>query len=167
VAQHAALRAACGPRRVDDFREVGGTAGLAALLGLLRRDAGAERFEVGKSAGPAAADLPRVGERGKPVPEGGDHVRVTVGLDDDGGGGGVAQDPPDLIERGCGVDRHDDAAGRQDRVIEERPLEPRARHQRHPVARLDARRDEPGGQAACLGGELVPGDRLPAAGRAP
>ena len=126
MAQHAALRTARCPRGVDDLGEVGGPAGPAAFLDLLRGDVGTARLEVGELAEPAAVDLPGMGKCREPGLQRADHGRVLVGLDDDGGRAGVAEDPLDLVRRGGRVDRHDDGAGGEDRVVEERPLKPGA-----------------------------------------
>ena len=65
VAEHAALRTAGRAGGVDDLGEVGGPAGPAPFLDLLRRDLRAARFDVGQPTEPAAVDLPHVGECGK------------------------------------------------------------------------------------------------------
>ena len=88
---------------------------------------------------------------------------MAAGLDDHGDGAGVAEDPLHLLGRGGLVDRHGDGAGGPDRVVAERPLVAGLAHQADPVARLDAARDEPGGERADLGRELLGGDGGPPA----
>ena len=163
VAEHAALRPAGRAGGVDDLGEVVGAAGPAPFLDLLRRHLRAACPDVGQAAEAAAVDLPHVGERGQAGPRRGDLLGVIVGLGHDGDRTGVAEDPLDLLERGGRVDRDGDTAGGQDGVVNKRPLEPGARHQRHAVTRLDAGGDEAGGDVANLPGELAPGHRRPGA----
>ena len=52
-------------------------------------------------------------------------------------------DPLELVGRRRLVHGHGHTAGREDRVVDDEPLEPSVRHEHDPGARLDAARDEP------------------------
>jgi len=73
----------------------------------------------------------------------------------------AAADESPRIHSTCSAD---DAARRPDGVDDQRPLIAGARHQRDPVARPDARADEPPGQGGHLLAELGSRHVLPVAG---
>ena len=125
VAQHAALRAAGRAGGIDDLGEVTSAPGVTPLLDLLRCHRRAERPDAAEAAGPAGVDPPHVAERGQAGPGRGDLRGVVAGLDHHDNRSRVTEDPLDLLERGGRVDGNGDTAGRQDRIIEQRPLEPR------------------------------------------
>ena len=74
-------------------------------------------------------------------------------------GGHVA----DLLGGQRGVDRHRHSAGMQGAQVGEHVLDPVRHHQRHPLARLQAERGEPGRERQRLLMGLPPGDGLPRA----
>jgi hypothetical protein len=122
VGQHAALGASGGAGGVDERGDVGGGQGREPLVQDLVAELGAGLGEPGLCALVDDQDV-----------LGGDGVRDRIvdrglhrgGLQDGGHGTGVGQDPLHLLGRGGLVDRHGDAAGGQDRVVEQRPLDPR------------------------------------------
>ncbi len=158
VGDLASLGAACGARGVDDRREVSRLARGTVLLELLVGDAGTVR--AGDRA-VRALDQPDVLDGGDVGLA--DRVGVRLRLGERGTGARVAQDPLDLLGRRGLVDRHGDRARGPDRVVDQGPLVPRPRHQRDPVARADAGRDEPLGQGRHLVAELPGGDVTPSA----
>ena len=160
VGQLAALGLAGGARGVDDRGQVVGGAGGPALVHLLVADgpgglAGAQ--------GVQAVEGPDLAQAGQPVAQPVDELSVLAGLGEHRAGGRVAQDPLDLLGRGRLVDRHRDRAGGQDRVVDQRPLIAGPGHQRDPVARLDAGRDQALGQRGDLGPERLGGHVPPVA----
>jgi hypothetical protein len=154
VGDLAALGAAGGARGVDDRGQVRRRASGPALPELLVGD-------IARVQGQAVrvVDHPEVVQGGDRA----DQVRVRAGLGERGPGPGVGQDPVDLLGRGGLVDRDRDRAGGPDRVVDQGPFVPRARHQRDPVAGLDARGHEALGQGRHLVAELPGGDVVPAA----
>ena len=112
----------------------------------------------------AGLDPPDVLQGAQPVAQPSDDRLVRRGLQEDGLGARVAHDPLDLVGRGRLVDRHGDRTGRPDRVVEDRPLVPRARHQAHPVTDGNPGRDQPLGQRRHLVAKFAGGDVLPGPG---
>ena len=183
LGQHVAVRqlAALGPpggtRRVDDGGQVAGGGGGYALAHhvvthgltvggqgvqagglaarLLRRPADGRGRQPG-------LDAPDMFQGTEPVAQPGNDPLVRHGLHEDRLGAGVAHDPLDLLGRGCLVDRHADRACGPDRVVDDRPLVPRAGHQADPVAGSDPGGDQPLGQGRHLIAELADRDVLPA-----
>ena len=74
----------------------------------------------------------------------------------------IEHGPLDLLGRGSIVDRHADGACGPDRVVDDRPLVPRAGHQADPVAGSDTGGDQSLGQGRHLVAELADRDILPA-----
>ena len=88
------------------------------------------------------------------------HVRIALGHEDLGAG--VGENPLELPGGRRGVDGDGDGARGPDGQVYEDPFETRAGHEGHAVARLDARRDETGGDPIHAVHDLTVGDRLPA-----
>ena len=83
------------------------------------------------------------------------------GLGDDEGDVRVDEDVGDLVDRAGLVDGHGHEAGRPAREVEERPLVAGVAHDRDPVARFEAARDEAGGDGVDLVVELARRDGAP------
>ncbi|GAA3145722.1 hypothetical protein GCM10020001_081010 [Nonomuraea salmonea] len=150
VRDAAALGPPGGARGVDDGGEVGGGDLLPARL-----DVG-----LGDAAGlQRAVHPPQRLELGRGLLDG---LLVRVELDERRLGRAVGDDPPDLLDGGGLVDRHGDGADRPDGVVDERPLVAGARHERDPVAVLDAGRDQALGHLDHLVAELGRGHHRPA-----
>ena len=83
------------------------------------------------------------------------------GFGDDEGDVRVEEDVGDLVDGAGLVDGHGDEASRPAREVEERPLVAGAAHDGDPVARLEAARDEAGGERVHLVVELSRRDGAP------
>ena len=93
---------------------------------------------------------------------GGAHdFRHGDGLGDDEVDVRVDEDVGDLVDGAGLVDGHGHEAGRPACEVEERPLVAGAAHDRHPVARFEASRDEAGGDGVDLVVELARRDGTP------
>ena len=88
-------------------------------------------------------------------------LRHGHGLGDDELDVRVDEDVGDLVDGAGLVDGHGHEAGRPTGEVEERPLVAGAAHDRDPVARLEAARDEAGGDGVDLVVELARRDRAP------
>ncbi len=100
----------------------------------------------------------------KPGAGGVDDLCVRARLGEHGAGTRVAEHPLDLLGRRCLVDRHRDGARRPDRVVDQRPLIARPRHQGDPVTRFYPGLDNPPGKRRHLIAERGSGHVLPLAG---
>ncbi len=125
VGQHAALRAPCRPRGVDDGGQGVWLHGGAASFEFVVTDArtgSLERLEVVVVEHPH----PRhIGQVGSDLIEDG---LVLAALGEQRHCPGVGQVPGDLLGRGRFVDGYRDSAGVPDGVVDEGPLVPRTRH---------------------------------------
>jgi hypothetical protein len=125
VGQHAAFRAPCRSRGVDDGRQRVRLHGGAASFELVVTDAhtgSLQGLEVVVVEHPHPRHVRQVG---------GDLIEdslVLAALGEERYGPGVGQVPRDLLGRGRFVDGYRDAAGVPDGVVDEGPLVPRARH---------------------------------------
>ncbi len=139
VGEHAALGPPGRAGGVDQRREVVRARRRTAFLELRVADAGAEPPDLGDRP---TLERPDVGELGQAPAHGPDAGQVGRVLHHDRPRPGVREDPLDLLLRRRLVDRHGRRAGEPDRVVEQGPLVARARDQGHPVAGLDAGRDQ-------------------------
>ena len=146
MAEHDALGGAGGAGRVDDRVRVAGRDRLAAPVELGAVTAAAplaealDRRIVGTLAGVDHEHLLEVLEA---APDLLDLRHLSRVLADHDPGIRVAGDPLALLGRVRRVDRHDHGAGARDREARERPLRPRVREQRHPVAALHPEAHQP------------------------
>ena len=150
VRQHAALRRAGRPRRVDERRDVV----LADRLRLVRAGAALELGEVVE-----ADDL---AERGQAVPDGVELLALRVVLDEREDGLRVAEDVRALARRVRRVEADDDGADRHDRPVEEDPLEARPGEDCDRVPAPDAVREQGALERVDPPGRLLPRDLPPA-----
>ena len=166
VGEFAALGPPGGARGVDDGGQVGRADRGGALADGLLADLGAGLDEGVHRRPLARLDHPHVLQGGHPVTELADQALEGGRLDEGGPRAGVAQDPFGLLGRGGLVDGHGHRARAPDRVVDQRPLVPGVRHQRHPVAGLDPGRDQPLGDRHHLVPELLGGHVRPLPGQA-
>ena len=159
VGEHAALGPPGRAGGVDQRREVERRGRRTPLLELLVGDVLAERRE---DVDGVVGDRPDVVELVEVGAHLGQPGQVVGTLGDHGPGRGVAQDPLDLLGRGGLVDGDRDRAREPDRVVEQGPLVAGLADQRHPVAGLDASRDQALRHAGDLGQERGRGDVQPA-----
>ena len=159
VAQDRALGRARRARRVDDGGDVVLREGVGAGEDALARGGRALRDEGLDGLGIQGEDVRIVavfalGGRAH-------DLRHGHGLGDDEVDVRVDEDVGDLVDGAGLVDGHGDEAGRPAREVEERPLVAGAAHDRDPVARFEAPRDEAGGERVDLVVELARRDGAP------
>ena len=155
-----ALGSSRRPGRVDDRREVIHPGQSAATLDLGVGHPGAGRHERGDGLGVDDEHPPELRKFAACL---GHDRGVRGGLDDREADVGVGQDPADLFHRGRLVDRDAHGAGGPDREVEDRPLVPRVRHERDPLAGRDSEGHEPLGDRGDLRGEGACGHGDPGA----
>jgi hypothetical protein len=125
-----------------------------------------EPFELGQADHPVAVGgavegdhLGQAGQLGAAVAELGD---LLVVLGEDHAGAGVAQDVGDVGRWRGGVHGGGGGTGAEDAEVGQDPVEPGARRDPDPVLRLDAERQQPGGDGPHPLAHLAPVERLPA-----
>jgi hypothetical protein len=158
VGQLAALRLACGARRVQHRGEV---------LTPQRVDPRIDLVGVSEAAGFEPVQRPLLDhehmlETAIRIRRPRHQFALLGGLDNGHASTAVGQDRRDLRRRGGVVDGHRDRAGREDRVIDEHPLAAGAGQQQDPVTRVDAEADQPGGEGTHGRPHLGGGERTEA-----
>ncbi len=154
MGEHAPLRAAGGPRRVDDRRQVVRSQCRRPSVDHVVVD---RSPEFGQPVEPGHAfrrrDREHLATRRRAITHRVVECAQVVVLDDRNRSAAVLEDPGELFRRGRLVHGHRDGPGRHDRQIGEHPLEPGVRHERDAVPWLDATGHEPlGGRSDLFGG---------------
>ena len=135
VGQLAAFRAPCGARGVDQRRRIVGVQGLDPRGELGRVDRRALLLELVERFGTRSVDVQHAPQFGQIAGQLGDHRSVGIGFGEGHDRARIGQHPAHLLGRRGLVDRDGDAADREDRLVQDRPLVAGCREDGDPIAR--------------------------------